>query len=220
MNKTFSITKTTPILTIIFLFIFWKLPLSLDYLEMIIATLIVILASFIQFKSKIWASLGFKKSNLNIKNILLIAPLIAIILFGIYYFFLIPIVSYITGQPLNFSGFDSLKGNITYMLIALPFIWISAGFCEEVVWRGYFMKQFIRFFGDGKLSLFINIILFGILFGYLHSYQGITGQIITGIIGSLLAFIFQKCNHNIWLNIAIHGFFDTVALLTLYFGYL
>ena len=79
------------------------------------------------------------------------------------------------------------------------------------------MKQFVKLFGEGKLSISLNIILFGILFGMLHSYQGITGQIVTGILGATLSFIFYKHKYNLWLNIAIHGFFDSIAILLFYF---
>lgn len=212
-------TKILPIITFILLFILWKAPLGLDYFEMIIAMLIVLLASYIEFKSEFLKQLGFKRSNFTVKNILILAPAIALLLFSAYYFILLPTVTSITQQPIDFSTFNTLKDNPILLIISFFFIWISAAFGEEIVWRGYFMKQFVKFFGDGKLSLFINILVFGILFGSLHSYQGITGQIVTGIIGMLLAFIFYKTKYNLWLNVAIHGFFDTIALFLLYFSF-
>ncbi|CAM1344851.1 CPBP family intramembrane glutamic endopeptidase [Tenacibaculum amylolyticum] len=212
-------SKILPVITIILLFIIWKAPLGLDYFEMIIAMLIVLLSSYIEFKSEFLKQLGFKRSDFTSKNILIIAPALALFLFLVYYFVLLPIVTNITQQPIDFSNFNTLKDNPVLLIISFFFIWISAAFGEEIVWRGYFMKQFVKFFGDGKLSLFINILVLGIIFGSFHAYQGITGQIVTSIIGMILAFIFYKTKYNLWLSVAIHGFFDTIALFLLYFSF-
>ncbi|SNR14529.1 CPBP family intramembrane glutamic endopeptidase [Tenacibaculum jejuense] len=220
MNISLFKSKLLPILSIIFLFIFWKLPLNIEYFEIIIATLFVFLVSYIEFKSKFLKSLGFNTKDFKLNNLLIKAPLYAIGLFTLYYFVLLPGVTYLTKQPIDFSDFDSIKNNPSLLIISLVFVWISAAFGEEIVWRGYFMKQFVKLFGEGKLSLTLNILLFGFLFGMLHSYQRITGQIVTGILGAILSFIFYKHKYNLWLNIAIHGFFDTIALLLLYFEFL
>jgi len=54
----------------------------------------------------------------------------------------------------------------------------------------------------------------------MHGYQGITGQIITGIIGLLLAIIFHLRKYDLWFNIAVHGFFYTIALIVIYNGWM
>lgn len=46
---------------------------------------------------------------------------------------------------------------------------ISAGFCEELVFRGYFQRQFDTFTGSRWIALFLQALLFGIA----HGYQGI-----------------------------------------------
>jgi uncharacterized protein len=46
---------------------------------------------------------------------------------------------------------------------------ISAGFCEELVFRGYFQKQFETFTHSRWFALFLQAVLFGIS----HGYQGI-----------------------------------------------
>ncbi|WP_075341824.1 CPBP family intramembrane glutamic endopeptidase [Tenacibaculum agarivorans] len=220
MNTSLFTSKILPVLTIILVLVFWKLPLGLNYFEMIIATIIICLSSFIEFKSKFLKKLGFHRKNFTIKNLLIKAPLIAIGLFILYFYILLPVITKITQQPIDYSGFNTIKNNPTLLIISLIFIWVSAAFGEEMVWRGYFMKQFVKFFGDGKLSIGINIILFGILFGFFHAYQGITGQIVTAILGAILGFIFYKNKYDLWFNIIVHGVFDSIALMGLYFGFL
>lgn len=220
MNTTTFRTKIIPIVTVILCFVLWKLPLGLDYFEIIIATFIVLIASLLEYRKGLFKSLGFQRKKQTIKNLLLFAPLVSLGLFLLYYLILLPLVSSITGESIDFSSFDDLRGNLIYAIAAVLFIWVSAAFGEEIIWRGYFMKQFARFFGNSKLSVAFNIVLFAILFGFFHSYQGITGQIITGVIGLLLAIIFHIRNHDLWFNVFVHGFFDTICLVFLYNGWM
>ena len=212
-------TKILPIITILLIFMFWYSSLSVSYLVMIVPMLFVLLVSYVEFKYNFLKQLGFSNSNFNKKNILIHAPLIAFGLFLIYYYVLLPLLTYITNQPIDYSDFDAVKGNPVSLIFLLLFVWISAAFGEEIVWRGYFMKQFVKFFGERKISMIINILLFGALFGLMHSYQGITGQLLTGIIGMILSYIFYKKKYDLWLNVAIHGWFDTIAILALYFNF-
>lgn len=220
MNTLLIKNKILPAITIIFLIALPNLPLNLSYFDTIIGAIIVLIVSYIEFKSEFLKSIGFYKTSNNFKTIFIKAPIIALLLFLGYYFILTPIVIYFTQQPLDYSAFNSIKNNPSLFITSLIFIWISAGFGEEIIWRGYFMKQFAKLFGESKISMIINIVLFGVLFGWMHAYQGISGQIITGIIGMTLAFIFYKNKYNLWLNVAIHGFFDTIALALFYFNFL
>ncbi len=220
MNITFFKSKILPIVTIISVFAIWFSSLHLGYFIVIAPAILVIISSFIENDKKGFEALGLKKGSSSLLEILVYAPTIASILFTIYYFFLIPIIGSLTGNDIDFSSFHELKGNTSYALIMLGFIWISAAFGEEIIWRGYFMNQFKKFFGNNSISLIVNLVLFGILFGLMHSYQGITGQIITGIIGFILSIIFHLKKYDLWFNIAIHGFFDTIGLIAVYNGWM
>lgn len=215
MNQTILKTKFVPVLAII---IGYNLFL-LGYFQILIGTLIVLIASLIEFKNQIFKSLGFHKKGAKFKNLFIKASLVSGSLFTLYYFILIPGVTYFTQQPLDLSAFNSFNGNLSAILGLLVFIWISAALGEEILFRGYLMQQFIKFFGTSKVSLIINILLLGVVFGLLHSYQGITGQIVTGIIGILLAVIFYIRKYDLWFNVAVHGFFDTIALVFIYYGW-
>ncbi len=58
---------------------------------------------------------------------------------------------------------------------------ISAGICEELVFRGYFQKQFEAF----AHSRWIALILQAVLFGISHGYQGIEACVKIAIFGAL-----------------------------------
>lgn len=64
---------------------------------------------------------------------------------------------------------------------------LTAGFCEEVAFRGYFQKQFEAMTGSSAAG----VILQGILFGVSHGYQGVRAIlmiILFGFLYGILAF--------------------------------
>lgn len=58
---------------------------------------------------------------------------------------------------------------------------LTAGFCEEVAFRGYFQKQFEAMTGSAAAG----VILQGILFGISHGYQGLRAIIMIILFGFL-----------------------------------
>ena len=186
---------------------------------MIIAAFLVLIASAIEYRKDLFKSLGFKREKLKVKSLLILAPLVSGSLFLLYWFVMVPGVGYLTEQPIDFSVFEPYKGNLSACLGLLILMWVAGGFAEEIIFRGYLMRQFEKFFGKSKISLVINIVLLGVLFGWLHAYQGITGQVVSAIGGILFAIIFHIRKHDLWFNIAIHGFFDTIALVIIYYGW-
>ena len=63
------------------------------------------------------------------------------------------------------------------------FLWIclsaTAGFCEEVLFRGYFQKQFTRLLRNRWLAL----IVVSILFGLGHGYEGPQRMVLIALLG-------------------------------------
>jgi membrane protease YdiL (CAAX protease family) len=215
MNKNILTTKITPIIAIILCCLLYLL----GNFHMIIAAIILIIASAIEYRKDLFKSLGLQGKKLKAKGHLIIAPLSGTCFFLLYYYVLVPVITSITGQPMDFSFFESYKGNLPAVGGLLILMWTSAAFAEEIVFRGYLMKQFSKFFGSSKISLVINVLIFGFIFGWLHAYQGISGQIITGIFGMIYAIIFHIRKNDLWFNIVSHGFFDTTALVFIYYGW-
>jgi membrane protease YdiL (CAAX protease family) len=218
MNKITLKQTLIPIITTAIICFLWFGPIRLSYIENIIVTLLIIIANYIEYKGKPFSALGFQREKFTIKNILVLPPLVALGLFIFYVFVLVPGITKLTGVPIDYSSFDELKGNLPACLIALLLVWATAGFGEEIIFRGYFMRQFVKFFGESKISIVLNIVLLACFFGFMHSYQGITGQLVTGFVGALLALIFYLRKYDLWFIIAVHGFFDTIALICIYFG--
>ena len=141
-----------------------------------ILTGLVLLASYLDSGDKLFSSIGFQKKNFSALNLLVLAPLAALMLLLIYRYLLYPIVVKFTGVPVDISAFDALRGNLPVLLGTLAYVWTSAAFGEEIVFRGYLMTRFSKVFGSSAFSIVANIILFGAFFGIIHAYQGMTGS--------------------------------------------
>lgn len=207
-----------PLITFAIICFLWFGPINLSFLPNIIASIIIIIANYIEYNGKAFSELGFQREKFTAKNILVLAPLVALGLFIFYFVVLVPVITKLTGVPIDYSSFDELKGNLPALLFTLLIVWATAGFGEEIVFRGYFMRQFVKFFGESKISIVLNIIIVTGFFGFMHSQQGITGQLVTWITGALIALIFYLRKYDLWFVIAVHGFFNTIALICIYFG--
>ncbi|MFH6605106.1 CPBP family intramembrane glutamic endopeptidase [Maribacter algicola] len=207
-----------PLITTAIICLLWFGPIRIPYIVNIIISILIVIANYIEYNGKPFLALGFQREKFTFKNIFVLAPLLALGLFAFYVLVLVPGITKLTGAPIDYSAFDPLVGDLPACLIALALVWATAGFGEEIIFRGYFMRQFVKFFGESKISIALNILLLACFFGFMHSYQGITGQLVTGIIGALLALIFYLRKYDLWFVVAVHGFFDTIALVFVYFG--
>ena len=69
-----------------------------------------------------------------------------------------------------------------------PIVAISAGICEEIIFRGFLIRYLDRLFGHPHIG--IAIAAASLLFGVQHTYQGVAGMIVTAILAALFALIF------------------------------
>jgi len=193
-------------------------PIARTPFENIIISVIIIVANYVEYKGKPFSALGFQRLKFNAKNLLVHAPIAAFGLFVLYVFAIVPGIEILTGVPIDYSRMSQLEGNLQVTIVWLLLVWATAGFGEEIIFRGYFMRQFIKFFGDSKISLAINILIFCSFFGYMHMQQGITGQLVAAFVGALLCLIFCFRKYDLWFMIMLHGFFNTLGILSFYFG--
>jgi membrane protease YdiL (CAAX protease family) len=62
---------------------------------------------------------------------------------------------------------------------------ISAGFCEEFVFRGYLQKQFLALTGSDAAAIAAQALIFGAA----HLYQGVKGLVIITLYGALFGIL-------------------------------
>ncbi|WP_242157227.1 CPBP family intramembrane glutamic endopeptidase [Aestuariivivens sediminis] len=218
MNKVTLKQTVIPLVTLAIICFMYFGPITRTPFENIIISIIIIIANSIEYKGKPFSALGFQRAKFNVKNLLILAPLAAIGLFAFYVIIIVPGIEMLTGVPIDYSSMRQLEGNLQVTIVWLLVVWATAGFGEEIIFRGYFMRQFFKFFGDSKISLAINILIFCSFFGYMHMQQGITGQLVAASMGAILSIIFYIRKYDLWFMIILHGFFNTLGILSFYFG--
>ena len=61
---------------------------------------------------------------------------------------------------------------------------IVAGFCEEVIFRGYLQKQFAAWFDSPPAGVIVSALVFGAA----HGYQGVKMMLVIAVYGALLEY--------------------------------
>ena len=80
---------------------------------------------------------------------------------------------------------------------------ISAGICEEIVFRGYFQHQFAAY----TRSILAAVVLQGLVFGLGHSYQGAKQAILICVLGMLYG-AYAAWRKNLRSNMMVHAWTD------------
>jgi CAAX protease family protein len=113
------------------------------------------------------------------------------------------LVKYLLNLPIVSNSNENLLPQ-NFIECALFFLLaLSAGFCEEVIYRGYFLKQFSAIFNNK----WIAILLQGGLFGISHGYQGIKYVVIISVYGILFGLLVNYVK-NLKPSIIAHSWQD------------
>lgn len=181
---------------------------GLGYFFGMIVALIILWAG--RFK---WMDFGIGKPKW-IKSIVR-ALVLAISIFILIDIFVQPFIEIYYGS-IDLSSFDGLRGNFVNYVVFILFMWIVAGFGEEFLYRGFFMKHFAIVLGNTNKAWFISALVISTLFGIAHLYQGMSGVIAAGLVGFCLSLIFYNNRDNLILAMLVHGFYDMIGITLIF----
>lgn len=122
----------------------------------------------------------------------------------------------LSGQDI--SGWEGIEGNNKMLAIYLTVSWTTAGFGEELIFRGTLMAGLARCFGMSEKAWAAAVVISSVLFGFIHIKTGIGGVLTTGINGAILAGVFLMSRRSIWAPYIAHGFANTISFLLIYSG--
>lgn len=91
----------------------------------------------------------------------------------------------------------------TVVWIALS---ITAGFCEETIFRGYLQRQFVAW----TRNQVVGVVLSAALFGAGHIYQGGRATIVIGVYGLLFG-ILAEARKNLRPGMMVHAWHDSIT---------
>jgi len=112
------------------------------------------------------------------------------------------------------------EGSWPHYLLWISLSIFSAGFGEEMFFRGYLINRINDGLGRTIVTTALAIILPALLFGYGHMYyQGVRGLITTGMIGISLGLLFVLYRRNLWPLIIAHAAVDCLVFSAMFFNF-
>lgn len=145
--------------------------------------------------------------------------LLLILVIGIVSPLVQPLVDYLTDSKTDYSAYGALRGNLPAAAHLIALAWLSAAVGEELVFRAFLMHHLAALMETLRGGRIVAAVLGGAVFGLMHSTQGISGIVITGIVGTLFGYVYLRSNRNLWAMVLAHGLIDTWGVTTLYLGW-
>jgi hypothetical protein len=139
--------------------------------------------------------------------------------FGILFKFgLKAIVMPLLGAPAINMSYRYLAGNVEALPGIVAAVFISAGFGEEVFFRGYLFERLGKLLGPGKAALAGIVLLSSGLFAMAHYRdQGLPGVEQAAVTGLVFGVIFAW-RKEIWIVMIAHAAFDLTAIALIYWN--
>jgi membrane protease YdiL (CAAX protease family) len=123
-----------------------------------------------------------------------------------------------TGELPDVSQFRGLVGNELLLAFWIALSWTLAACLEEVGYRGWILTRFAELGRYSRGAWIGAMLASSVLFGIVHSYQGVSGMISTGLTGLVFAGVYLATGRNLIAAIVAHGSLDTIGFVLMYLG--
>jgi len=167
-----------------------------------------------------WSALGLNGSA-SIRRTVTLGLSFGILYFILQQFAVSPIVSHFfpppplpPTHPVTPPPHESILDFI-YNLISS---WTSAGFVEEMVFRGYLLNRLADLLGRRFWGWTIALFIQAAVFGSAHAYEHLDGMIIVAVSGVLLGLLYFGSRRNLWACAITHAVIDTIAFTLSFLG--
>ncbi|MDC1436557.1 CPBP family intramembrane metalloprotease [Gammaproteobacteria bacterium] len=190
-------------------------------------TTLIILTIYIHRRGQNWRSMGLCKLP-GLKAKLLVVPQ-AMAIFVTVLLSIVLLTKGLEAIGLTFMSepidgeverWGDLQGNLPMYLILIALSWVSAGFGEEMFFRGFLITRLQTAFNSIKFSSAISVLLAALLFGYVHYYyQGVAGLVNAGVIGVIFGMYFLLYKRNLWPLVVAHGCINSLGFTSEFMGW-
>jgi membrane protease YdiL (CAAX protease family) len=123
---------------------------------------------------------------------------------------LIPLTNHLSGTRQDVSAFADLEGDVGLLVVYLTASWVLAALCEEAAFRGYLLTRLTELLGPGGRSLLVSVLGSSVLFGALHTEQGVVGVVAAALAGVVFCVLRYRFG-TVWAPVLAHGFDDTIG---------
>lgn len=133
--------------------------------------------------------------------------------FGILYVW--DTVSEINSEEQRDMSAETMKSELSFLpqtgyeYFHFIFLALTAGICEEIIFRGYFIRYFQCLLGDDT-TFTLAILLPAIIFGAVHRYQGWRAMIKIGAMAVMFGYVFVH-GGSLWILIVVHALVDLLG---------
>ena len=177
---------------------------------------VVALTLLLRRRGESWAALGLRKPrrwSMAMVQGVVIAVVAFSVMLGLLYllepFFETPDDSFL----------DEVRGNLWLYLYFVGVVsWISQGLGEELLFRGFIMTRLAQMFRLNRAAWGAAVLVQGVLFGLMHSYQGVAGMISTAGAGVVFGIGYLMTGRNLLPCVIAHALCGTVLISMMYFG--
>ena len=114
---------------------------------------------------------------------------------------------------------DTIQGGRSQFMIMVVMGWLIGGFYEEIVFHGFMFSRLEKMM-KGKYATQLSFVLTAIIFGAYHIQLGPLGVVNALVVGAIYLVLFIAFKRNLWYSIMCHGFYNTMVMTLIYFGYL
>jgi membrane protease YdiL (CAAX protease family) len=126
-----------------------------------------------------------------------------------------PIANHVSGGRQDVGVFADVEGDVGLLLLLVLLSWTLGAFVEELAFRGFLLTRLREVLGDGRVALAVAVLVSSVLFGVLHSEQGLVGVVVVALDG--IAFCALRLYYGtLWASVLAHGFNNTLGLVTFF----
>jgi membrane protease YdiL (CAAX protease family) len=173
---------------------------------------------FLRWAGVAWRDVGLRRPDSAWRTAaLVVAGYVGVgLMFALATQLLLPSIG---AAPKTLAMFVGIQGNTgEYLYWLLPVAWGSAAFGEELLFRAFLQSRIETALGGARGATVAALLLQALIFGALHSYQGLGGAVLSGLTGLVLGIVYLAARRNLWAPIILHGLVDTVTLTAVYLG--
>jgi hypothetical protein len=129
---------------------------------------------------------------------------------SILFWFAALMVLGVTAGALHFRGSKESMGFLAphgvWQIALWVVVCVTAGFCEETIFRGYLQKQFIAWSGNTAAG----VVASAVVFGACHVYQGVKPAIVIAVYGLMFG-ILAQWRKSLRPGMMTHALHDTIS---------
>jgi membrane protease YdiL (CAAX protease family) len=120
-------------------------------------------------------------------------------------------------SPDTSARFGHLAGNLPATIWWIAIGWLTGGFAEEMIFRGFVLNRLEKLLPRGARGSVMAVLLQAVLFGTVHVFnRGLFGLLVLGVVGAVLGTFYLVFRRNLWPTILAHGLGNTLGFLARY----